>query len=241
MEGFTSSDLPSVQFDTRSGSSFIQPVSSTYFPPSASFSPHLQSSQLVVESFVSTSPSLPQAVLPAPVSSHLSPSSFEAHDIERDNLDANLSEQYFGGLDRRWEDDVGSKPHACKSFLVYIYIYQYPGKHARVLGSVQAANADILLLPPAVLMGRLDLKFVHTDPAHQRRGAGALMMAWGVKEADKRGLTSYVQASPQGQGLYAKFGFELVDIYAIDLSKWGGPEREETAIMIRPARAAAGS
>ncbi|TQV94446.1 hypothetical protein V2A60_005489 [Cordyceps javanica] len=111
---------------------------------------------------------------------------------------AEACEQYFGGLDRRWEDDVGSKPHAY-------------------------------------------LKFVHTDPAHQRRGAGALMMAWGVKEADKRGLTSYVQASPQGQGLYAKFGFELVDIYAIDLSKWGGPEREETAIMIRPARAAAGS
>lgn len=28
---------------------------------------------------------------------------------------AEACELYFGGLDKRWEDDVGSKPHACKS------------------------------------------------------------------------------------------------------------------------------
>ncbi|ATY60884.1 Acyl-N-acyltransferase [Cordyceps militaris] len=102
---------------------------------------------------------------------------------------------YFGGLDRRWEEDVGSKPHAY-------------------------------------------LKYVHTDPAHQRRGAGALTMAWGTKEADARGLPAYVQASPQGQGLYAKFGFALIDTYAVDLSPWGGPARDETAIMMRSVGAA---
>ncbi|OAA74502.1 Acyl-CoA N-acyltransferase [Akanthomyces lecanii RCEF 1005] len=104
-------------------------------------------------------------------------------------------ELYFGGLDKRWEDDVGSKPHAY-------------------------------------------LKFVHTDPKHQRRGAGRMMMDWGTKEADDKGLVSYVQASPEGRGLYAKYGFQLVDIFAVDLSPWGGPARDETAIMIRPVGAA---
>ncbi len=62
-------------------------------------------------------------------------------------------------------------------------------------------------------------------------------MAWGTKEADDRGLISYVQASPEGRGLYAKYGFEHIDTYAVNLSKWGGPARDETAIMIRPVGA----
>lgn len=91
---------------------------------------------------------------------------------------------------------------------------------------------------PPLVRRELDLKFVHTDPKHQRRGAGRMMMDWGTKEADDKGLTSYVQASPEGRGLYAKYGFQLVDMFAVDLSPWGGPACDETAIMIRPVGAA---
>lgn len=62
-------------------------------------------------------------------------------------------------------------------------------------------------------MGGLDVKFMHTDPKHQRRDAGTMAMAWGVNEADERGLVSYVPALLKGRGLYAEFGFELVDVY----------------------------
>ncbi|KAJ6779366.1 hypothetical protein PWT90_04031 [Aphanocladium album] len=99
---------------------------------------------------------------------------------------AEACELYFGGLDKRWQDDFGSKPHA----------------------------------------------------SHQRRGAGSIMMDWGVKQADDRGLTSYVQASPEGRRLYEKFGFREVDTHVVDLTKWGGPARDATPIMIRAVGAA---
>lgn len=89
------------------------------------------------------------------------------------------------------------------------------------------------MLSNALVVLELDLKFVHTDPAHQRRGAGSIMMDWGTKQADARGLTGYVQASPQGRRLYESFGFKEVATHVVDLSKWGGPARDETPIMIR--------
>lgn len=60
-----------------------------------------------------------------------------------------------------------------------------------------------------------------------------MMMDWGVKHADSSGLISYVQATKEGRPLYAKFGFKVVETHVADLSKWGGPSRDETPIMIR--------
>ena len=79
----------------------------------------------------------------------------------------------------------------------------------------------------------LDLKYMNTHPEHQRRGAGKLMMAWGVKNADSHGLVSYLEASPEGQGLYEKFGFVTEKVVDFDLSKWNGPLRDSVPIMVR--------
>ncbi|KAH6717678.1 hypothetical protein BKA61DRAFT_511935, partial [Leptodontidium sp. MPI-SDFR-AT-0119] len=51
----------------------------------------------------------------------------------------------------------------------------------------------------------LDICFTH--PSYQRRGAGKLLVGWGVEEADRRGVKSWVEASVLGKGLYEKFGF----------------------------------
>lgn len=55
----------------------------------------------------------------------------------------------------------------------------------------------------------LALLFVH--PAYQRKGAGAMMVQWGAELADQLMLPAWVEASPFGHGLYARYGFEDVE------------------------------
>lgn len=58
------------------------------------------------------------------------------------------------------------------------------------------------------------------DPAHQRRGAGAMLLKWGTEQADKAQLPSFLEASEAGLKLYASFGFEPVHVETFDLSKY---------------------
>jgi GNAT superfamily N-acetyltransferase len=46
-----------------------------------------------------------------------------------------------------------------------------------------------------------------TDPAYQGKGAGSLMMKWGLNQADEKGWEAYLEASPDAVPLYEKFGF----------------------------------
>ncbi|KAK1246094.1 hypothetical protein MKX07_005163 [Trichoderma sp. CBMAI-0711] len=79
----------------------------------------------------------------------------------------------------------------------------------------------------------LYLKLLHTDPDHQRRGAGSLCLQWGTAEADRLGLVSYLEASEEGRPLYEKFGFKEVGRVVVDLSKWGGTEPATAYLMVR--------
>lgn len=78
-----------------------------------------------------------------------------------------------------------------------------------------------------------DLKLLHTDPDHQRRGAGGRCLQWGTLEADRLGLQSYLEASKEGRPLYEKYGFKEVDRIVVDLSKWGGEEDGVAYLMVR--------
>ncbi|PQE26549.1 hypothetical protein CJF30_00001284 [Rutstroemia sp. NJR-2017a BBW] len=51
------------------------------------------------------------------------------------------------------------------------------------------------------------LNISFTIPEWRRRGAGKLMMEWGVKKADEMNVPSFVEASESGTLLYEKFGF----------------------------------
>lgn len=79
------------------------------------------------------------------------------------------------------------------------------------------------------------LHILVTDPAHHRRGVGALQLKWGLDEADKLGLPAYLEASPMGRPLYAKWGFEALGPLDFDATLYGGSKDMEHTIMLRPA------
>ncbi|KAF2220741.1 hypothetical protein BDZ85DRAFT_267075 [Elsinoe ampelina] len=64
-----------------------------------------------------------------------------------------------------------------------------------------------------------------TDPAYARRGAGSMMLKWGVDLADQLFLPAWVEASEAGSMLYQTHGF------AIHVKKEGSG-----TLMYRPAR-----
>ncbi|KAL9018593.1 MAG: hypothetical protein Q9185_004109 [Variospora sp. 1 TL-2023] len=55
----------------------------------------------------------------------------------------------------------------------------------------------------------LEILFVH--PSHRRRGAGSLLVEWGVRKADEMGVEAFVEATDDGMPLYAKYGFRKTD------------------------------
>lgn len=51
----------------------------------------------------------------------------------------------------------------------------------------------------------LNMHFVSTKA--RRRGAGRMMVEWGLKTADELGLETLIEAAPAGVPLYKTFGF----------------------------------
>lgn len=74
---------------------------------------------------------------------------------------------------------------------------------------------------------------MHTDPSQQRRGAGSMLLKWGIAESDRLGIPAYLEASDEGRPLYEKHGWRSVDTLVVDFSKWGGPSKCETQLMLR--------
>ena len=70
-------------------------------------------------------------------------------------------------------------------------------------------------------------------PAHQRRGAGNLLVQWGCREADEKGIICVLTASAKGLPLYLKNGFEIKQVKELDLNPWGYNEVELRRYMIR--------
>ncbi|KAF2089723.1 acyl-CoA N-acyltransferase [Saccharata proteae CBS 121410] len=51
-----------------------------------------------------------------------------------------------------------------------------------------------------------------TSPLFQRKGIGAQMLQWGIDQSERDGLPIYLEATPAGEPLYRKMGFETVAI-----------------------------
>lgn len=72
---------------------------------------------------------------------------------------------------------------------------------------------------------------------HQRRGAGTLLMQWGLKHAEKVGLPAYLEASIYGYPLYQKLGFHDIDKVVIKAEEWGGDhDRVYVAMLKQPPK-----
>ncbi|MCJ1311538.1 hypothetical protein MMC25_005211 [Agyrium rufum] len=80
------------------------------------------------------------------------------------------------------------------------------------------------------------INFLDIAPGHQRRGIGSVLLKHVLSIADDLGLESYLEATPEGEGLYRKLGFEHVDTLTFPREPFGGQGSEVFKQMIRPVR-----
>ena len=62
-----------------------------------------------------------------------------------------------------------------------------------------------------------------TRETARRRGAGGMLMDWGVEMAKRDGVPAYLEATAAGVPLYAKHGFKVLGEQSVDLSDYGAP------------------
>lgn len=82
----------------------------------------------------------------------------------------------------------------------------------------------------------LDLLF--TSPKHHRRGAGAMLLKWGVDRADELGIEAYLESSIEGRILYERYGYKVLKAVEFNMADYGRPELgiDVDCIMHRPVR-----
>lgn len=80
------------------------------------------------------------------------------------------------------------------------------------------------------------LNSLATHPDHQGRGAGTLLLDWGLQKADKEGLVTYLDATQRARPIYAKRGFELRKVVEWDRKVWGGEGVDVHCCMVRMPR-----
>lgn len=80
-----------------------------------------------------------------------------------------------------------------------------------------------------------------THPDHWRKGAGHMMVTWGIEQAKAKNVAVPVFASPMGKALYEQCGFvELAKVHnhvegeseSLDMScmTWEPPERDGSTL-----------
>ncbi|RMZ01717.1 hypothetical protein D0862_06256 [Hortaea werneckii] len=85
--------------------------------------------------------------------------------------------------------------------------------------------------------GHWYLEIIATHPRYQGRGAGSMMINWGLERADQDNVAAYLEASPEAVSLYEKLGFQNV----ASTDTWIQNERVKgewyrNLFMIRPGR-----
>jgi len=83
------------------------------------------------------------------------------------------------------------------------------------------------------------LALLVTASQHRRRGAGSLLVKWGIDMSETTGLPCYLQASEQGRRLYSHYGFQDIDTVEFNLSEYGLEGVEKMTEMIRKPSASA--
>lgn len=81
------------------------------------------------------------------------------------------------------------------------------------------------------------LSVLAVHPDHQRKGLGAKQLQVGLEKADALGVQAYLESSPNGKGLYAKYGFEDKGDMKFDARDYGREENVPHTLMVRPAKA----
>ncbi|KAH8711871.1 hypothetical protein GQ44DRAFT_731099 [Phaeosphaeriaceae sp. PMI808] len=82
----------------------------------------------------------------------------------------------------------------------------------------------------------LKLNTLATHPEHQGRGAGSMLLKWGIKKADDEGLIAYLDATSKARPMYEKQGFEIAKVIEWDRVPWGGEGMDCHWSMVRQPR-----
>lgn len=85
----------------------------------------------------------------------------------------------------------------------------------------------------------LELSTLVISPSHQRRGIGSMLLEAGLREVDSFGLQCVLAASPEGEGLYKRFGFTEFEVMTLNLWEYAGGEGLGPArhcVMHRPVQ-----
>jgi predicted N-acetyltransferase YhbS len=70
-----------------------------------------------------------------------------------------------------------------------------------------------------------------TREGDRRRGAGGMLVKWGLQRAIKDGVPAFIEASPAGKPLYMACGFSHVGDLHFDLAEFGFAEPVVVAKM----------
>lgn len=77
------------------------------------------------------------------------------------------------------------------------------------------------------------LNSLATHPDHQGRGAGKMLLAWGIEKADAEELVTYLDGTQVARPLYEKIGFEVRKAVEWDRTQWGGEGKDVHYCMVR--------
>ena len=114
-----------------------------------------------------------------------------------------------------------TEPNVCKSSF-----YQDPS-NLQPFCVIPAAHPTMLLFTSPEEEEESDdngigLGTLGVRSAYRRRGAASMMVQWGVEQADKMGVDTFVEASWDGGRVYRQFGFQYIDEFKLRRP----PERE---------------
>ncbi|KAL6706319.1 hypothetical protein ACN47E_005609 [Coniothyrium glycines] len=62
----------------------------------------------------------------------------------------------------------------------------------------------------------MDLHSITVDPTHRHRGAGRLLIRWGLDKADELGIETVISSLPSARGAYEKCGLGCVEVIPPD-------------------------
>ncbi|KAF2832774.1 hypothetical protein CC86DRAFT_399438 [Ophiobolus disseminans] len=94
---------------------------------------------------------------------------------------------------------------------------------------LRSAQAEIMGTSEPYFM----LNSLATHPEQQGRGAASVMLDWGLREADLRGLRTYLDATSVARSVYERRGFWVVRSVEWDRRCWGGEGRDVHFCMVR--------
>ncbi|KAH7388639.1 hypothetical protein BKA66DRAFT_568965 [Pyrenochaeta sp. MPI-SDFR-AT-0127] len=103
-----------------------------------------------------------------------------------------------------------------------------------LFGPLRAAQEEIMGTSEPYFM----LNSFATHPDHRGRGAGQLLLNWGLKKADAEGMVTYLDATSHARPMYEKRGFKVVKATEWDREPWGGQGKDWHGHMVRQPRCA---